>query len=65
MYEAYHEIWPVAEPAIGGPELVDVVGPICESGDTFTTAPTAAAPPERPRRLHDGRRLWRLDVLDL
>ena len=38
MYEAYHEIWPVAEPAIGGPEVAyDVVGPICESGDTFTT----------------------------
>ena len=37
MYEAYHEIWPVAEPAIGGPEVAyDVVGPICESGDTFT-----------------------------
>ena len=38
MYEAYHEIWPVAEPVIGGPEVAyDVVGPICESGDTFTT----------------------------
>lgn len=38
MYEAYHEIWPVTEPAIGGPEAAyDVVGPICESGDTFTT----------------------------
>lgn len=37
MYEAYHEIWPVAEPAIGGPEVAyDVVGPICRSGDTFT-----------------------------
>lgn len=38
MYEAYHEIWPVTEPEIGGPEVAyDVVGPICESGDTFTT----------------------------
>jgi diaminopimelate decarboxylase len=37
MYEAYHEIWPVAEPAPGTPEIAyDVVGPICESGDTFT-----------------------------
>lgn len=39
MYEAYHEIWPVREPR---PETrrvrYDVVGPICESGDTFTTA---------------------------
>ncbi|OYW96814.1 MAG: diaminopimelate decarboxylase [Bosea sp. 32-68-6] len=38
MYEAYHEIWPVAEPRAGTPEVAyDVVGPICESGDTFTT----------------------------
>lgn len=38
MYEAYHEIWPVAEPAAGAPRIAyDVVGPICESGDTFTT----------------------------
>ncbi len=36
MYEAYHEIWPVAEPAADGAEVAyDVVGPICESGDTF------------------------------
>jgi len=36
MYEAYHEIWPVREPADGAPTLAyDVVGPICESGDTF------------------------------
>lgn len=41
MYEAYHEIWPVSEPAVGGPELAyDVVGPICRSGDTFTTGRT-------------------------
>ncbi len=33
LYEAYHEIKPVVQPA--GPEstVVDVVGPICESGD--------------------------------
>ncbi|WP_186419162.1 diaminopimelate decarboxylase [Bosea sp. CS1GBMeth4] len=38
MYEAYHEIWPVAEPAEGARTIAyDVVGPICESGDTFTT----------------------------
>jgi diaminopimelate decarboxylase len=37
MYEAYHEIWPVADPAPGTPTYAyDVVGPICESGDTFT-----------------------------
>lgn len=39
MYEAYHEIWPVSEPEAGAAEVAyDVVGPICESGDTFTTA---------------------------
>jgi diaminopimelate decarboxylase len=39
MYEAYHEIWPVTEPKPDTPrKLYDVVGPICESGDTFTTA---------------------------
>jgi diaminopimelate decarboxylase len=37
MYEAYHEIWPVSEPEAGAAEVAyDVVGPICESGDTFT-----------------------------
>ena len=37
MYDAYHDIIPVMEPAAGA-ELapVDIVGPICESGDTFT-----------------------------
>jgi diaminopimelate decarboxylase len=38
MYEAYHEIWPVQAPAVGaGDEVYDVVGPICESSDTFCT----------------------------
>ncbi|MCO5091403.1 diaminopimelate decarboxylase [Bosea sp. (in: a-proteobacteria)] len=38
MYEAYHEIWPVKEPAPDAAEVAyDVVGPICETGDTFTT----------------------------
>jgi len=36
MYEAHHDIVPVIEPAVGA-ELAryDVVGPVCESGDTF------------------------------
>ena len=39
MYDAYHDIWPVTEPKIGTKaRLYDVVGPICESGDTFATA---------------------------
>jgi diaminopimelate decarboxylase len=34
LYEAHHEIWPVREPAAGAPRRrVDVVGPVCESGD--------------------------------
>ncbi|MDR3326068.1 MAG: diaminopimelate decarboxylase [Rhodospirillaceae bacterium] len=36
MYEAYHEILPVIKPAVGHKKcLTDVVGPICESSDTF------------------------------
>jgi diaminopimelate decarboxylase len=36
MYSAHHEVIPVAEPAPGAlPVAVDVVGPICETGDTF------------------------------
>ncbi|HEX4168722.1 MAG TPA: diaminopimelate decarboxylase, partial [Bryobacteraceae bacterium] len=34
LYDAYHEITPVQEPS-GKSSLVDVVGPICESGDFF------------------------------
>jgi diaminopimelate decarboxylase len=37
MYEAYHEIWPVIEPVSAERIAYDVVGPVCESGDTFTT----------------------------
>jgi len=38
LYDAHHDIVPVNEPAVGvEPVLVDVVGPICETGDTFTT----------------------------
>ena len=34
LYDAHHEIWPVAEPAPGAPRLrADIVGPVCESGD--------------------------------
>ncbi|MEM7472429.1 MAG: diaminopimelate decarboxylase [Pseudomonadota bacterium] len=36
MYGAHHDILPVAEPAPGAePATYDVVGPVCESGDTF------------------------------
>ena len=34
LYDAYHEIRPVNEARLGDPvETVDVVGPVCESGD--------------------------------
>jgi diaminopimelate decarboxylase len=36
MYDAHHDIIPVIEPAPGiDPAIYDVVGPVCESGDTF------------------------------
>ena len=36
MYEAHHDIVPVVEAAAGAePATYDIVGPICESGDTF------------------------------
>jgi len=35
MYDAYHDIRPV-KPRDGEPVAYDVVGPICETGDTFT-----------------------------
>ncbi len=34
LYEAYHEIVPV-QPRSGRQRIVDVVGPVCESGDFF------------------------------
>jgi diaminopimelate decarboxylase len=33
LYEAFHRIWPVAEPDPGGARPTDVAGPICESTD--------------------------------
>ena len=36
MYSSYHEIVPVTEPAPGAErQQFDIVGPVCESGDTF------------------------------
>lgn len=50
MYDAHHDIVPLAEPAAGAEQdTYDVVGPVCESGDTFTK----------------GRSLPRLDTGDL
>jgi diaminopimelate decarboxylase len=39
LYEAYHEILPVREPAPGTPTVVtDVAGPVCETGDYLAFA---------------------------
>lgn len=39
MYGAHHDIVPVLEGAPGGPtQPFDVVGPVCETGDTFAKA---------------------------
>lgn len=39
MYEAHHDFWPVMEPAGDARRRVyDIVGPICESSDTFALA---------------------------
>jgi diaminopimelate decarboxylase len=38
LYDAYHAIDPVIEPAAGAPLApVDIVGPVCESGDMFAS----------------------------
>jgi diaminopimelate decarboxylase len=39
MYDAYHDIVPVVEPDPGIEQVkFDIVGPVCESGDTFARA---------------------------
>jgi diaminopimelate decarboxylase len=48
MYDAHHDIVPVREPEAGDLDrLYDVVGPVCETGDTFARG--RALPP-----LHEG-----------
>ena len=47
LYQSYHEIVPVREPANAKREAVDVVGPVCESGDFFAQD---RAMPELARR---------------
>ena len=50
MYDAFHDILPVAEAAAGADrQSYDVVGPICETGDTFATA--RRLPATRPGNL--------------
>jgi diaminopimelate decarboxylase len=35
LYQAYHEILPVVHNPLAKPDIVDVVGPVCETGDFF------------------------------
>ena len=35
LYHSYHEIIPIAEPKTASSEKIDIVGPVCESGDFF------------------------------
>ncbi|MCI4660385.1 MAG: diaminopimelate decarboxylase [Neomegalonema sp.] len=50
MYDAWHDIVPVIEPEPGIETLpVDIVGPVCETGDTF--AKGREMPPLRPGEL--------------
>ena len=50
LYDAVHQILPVSEPLSGAQmALADVVGPVCESGDTFATQ--RALPPLRTKDL--------------
>lgn len=45
LYGAYHDIIPVAEPAAGALEIpIDIVGPVCETGDTFAEQRSLPAP---------------------
>lgn len=45
LYRAHHDIWPVQKRP-GEPERVDLVGPICESGDTFAKDRMIESPQE-------------------
>ena len=39
MYDAHHDIEPLIQPAPGAEQVpYDIVGPVCESGDTFAKA---------------------------
>jgi diaminopimelate decarboxylase len=49
LYHAHHEIIPVKQPAGNSPLVVDVVGPVCESGDFF--ARDRALPAVKPNDL--------------
>jgi diaminopimelate decarboxylase len=57
LYDAWHDIRAVARR--GDKLIANIVGPICESGDTFARPARWMGGVGRPRRVHDRRRLWR------
>jgi len=60
LYDAYHEIWPVDEPAPAAKRIrADVVGPVCESGDFLARTGTWPSRKARASGRHDCRRLRR------
>ena len=46
LYDAYHEIVPIIEPGGNSHDKIDIVGPVCESGDFL--AADREMPPLRP-----------------
>ena len=47
LYDAYHEVLPVAEPAAAAPYVrADIVGPVCETGDYLALDRDIAKPVE-------------------
>jgi diaminopimelate decarboxylase len=45
LYDAYHDVRPVREAAVGAPRIMaDVVGPVCESGDFLALDRSLTAP---------------------
>ncbi len=60
LYEAHHDIVPVHQRPSAPTAKVDVVGPVCETGDYLALdRELPELMPRRPHRGDDRRRLWR------
>ncbi len=45
LYNAHHPVWPIRQPGLEAPAItVDLVGPVCESGDVFAQDRAMALP---------------------
>jgi hypothetical protein len=58
LYDAWHDIVPVREGGAPDPEPVDVVGPVCETGDFLGRDRRLAGARRRPAGGDGRRRLW-------